>query len=100
MSSVCVAVCVWSGIFRYASNLLDADLRTEDFIFREPGSATRQFLEHLLQSQSLQVNVSMELPGNKTVKQAVMVGMGISFLSVHVFQVELADGAGFAACRM
>lgn len=69
-----------------------ADLRTEDFIFREPGSATRQFLEHLLQSQSLQVNVSMELSGNETIKQAVMVGMGISFLSAHVFQVELAAG--------
>ncbi|RYF60179.1 MAG: LysR family transcriptional regulator [Comamonadaceae bacterium] len=68
------------------------DLRSEDFIFREPGSATRQFLEHLLQSQSLQVNVSLELSGNETIKQAVMVGMGISFLSAHVFQVELAAG--------
>jgi DNA-binding transcriptional LysR family regulator len=67
-------------------------LREEAFIFREPGSATRQFLEHLLQSQSLQVNVSMELSGNETIKQAVMVGMGISFLSAHVFQVELAAG--------
>ena len=68
------------------------ELREESFIFREPGSATRQFLEHLLQSQSLQVNVSMELSGNETIKQAVMVGMGISFLSAHVFQVELAAG--------
>ena len=67
-------------------------LREEAFIFREPGSATRQFLEHLLQSQSLQVNVSMELSGNETIKQAVMVGMGISFLSAHVFQVELVAG--------
>lgn len=46
----------------------------------------------LLQSQSLQVNVSMELSGNETIKQAVMVVMGISFLSAHVFQVELAAG--------
>jgi len=68
------------------------DLRTEDFIFREPGSATRQFLEHLLQAQSLQVNLSMELSGNETIKQAVMVGMGISFMSAHVFQIELAAG--------
>ena len=67
-------------------------LREESFIFREPGSATRQFFEHLLQSQSLQVNVSMELSGNETIKQAVMVGMGISFLSAHAFQVELAAG--------
>jgi DNA-binding transcriptional LysR family regulator len=64
-------------------------LRDEPFIFREPGSATRQFFEHLLQAQSLQVRVSMELSGNETIKQAVMAGMGISFLSAHAFQIEI-----------
>ncbi len=65
-------------------------LRSEPFIFREAGSSTRQFLEHLLQSQSVQVNVTIELAGNETVKQAVMAGMGISFMSAHAVQVELA----------
>ena len=69
-----------------------AALKDEPFIFREPHSATRQFFEHLLQAQSLQVNVSMELSGNETIKQAVMAGMGISFLSAHTFQVEQAAG--------
>jgi len=69
-----------------------SDLRDEHFIFRESGSATRQFFEHLLQSQSIQVRVGMELAGNETIKQAVMCGMGISFLSAHAFQVELAAG--------
>ena len=69
-----------------------ADLRDEHFIFREPGSATRQFLEHLLQSQSIQVKAALELAGNETIKQAVMCGMGISFLSAHTFQVELQAG--------
>lgn len=67
-------------------------LRDEPFIFREPGSATRQFFEHLLQAQSLQVRVSMELSGNETIKQAVMAGMGVSFLSAHTFQTELEAG--------
>ena len=67
-------------------------LRDQPFIFREAGSATRQFLEHLLQSQALQVNVTIELSGNETVKQAVMAGMGISFMSAHAVQVELAAG--------
>ena len=67
-------------------------LRDEPFIFREPGSATRQFFEHLLQAQSLQVKVSMELSGNETIKQAVMAGMGVSFLSAHTFQIELEAG--------
>lgn len=66
------------------------ELRDEPFIFRESGSATRQFLEHLLLSKSLKVNVTIELAGNETVKQAVMAGMGISFLSAHAVQVELA----------
>jgi LysR family transcriptional regulator, low CO2-responsive transcriptional regulator len=68
------------------------DLRDEHFIFREPGSATRQFLEHLLQSQSIQVRAGLELAGNETIKQAVMCGMGISFLSAHTFQIELQAG--------
>jgi DNA-binding transcriptional LysR family regulator len=40
----------------------------------------------------LKVNVTIELTGNETVKQAVMAGMGISFLSAHAVQVELAAG--------
>ena len=67
-------------------------LKDEPFIFREPRSATRQFFEHLVQAQSLQVKVSMELSGNETIKQAVMAGMGISFLSAHTFQIELEAG--------
>ena len=69
-------------------NLTWQDLRDEPFIFREAGSTTRNFLEHLLQTQGLQVNAHLELDGNETVKQAVMAGMGISFLSAHVCQVE------------
>ncbi len=68
------------------------ELRSEPFVYREAGAATRQFLEHLLQSRSLRVNVTLELQGNETVKQAVMAGMGISFLSAHAFQTELAAG--------
>ncbi len=67
-------------------------LKDEPFIFREPKSATRQFFEHLVQAQALQVKVSMELSGNETIKQAVMAGMGISFLSAHTFQIELEAG--------
>lgn len=66
-----------------------ASLRDESLIFRESGSATRQFFEHLLQAQALQVKRSIELSGNETIKQAVIAGMGISFLSAHTFQLEL-----------
>lgn len=66
-----------------------AELKDEPFLFREPQSATRQFFEHVLQAQSLQVTASMELSGNETIKHAVMAGMGVSFLSAHTFQIEL-----------
>jgi DNA-binding transcriptional LysR family regulator len=68
------------------------ELRDEVFIFREHGSATRKFLELLLQSNSVQVRVTMEFQGNEAVKQAVVCGMGISFLSAHCFQEELEAG--------
>jgi LysR family transcriptional regulator, low CO2-responsive transcriptional regulator len=67
-------------------------LGDEPFLFREPGSATRQFLDHLLQSNALRVNRATELHGNETIKGAVMAGMGISFLSAHTFQLEAEVG--------
>lgn len=69
-----------------------AALRDEPFLFREPGSATRQFLDYLLQSNSLRVNRATELHGTETIKQAVVAGMGISFLSAHAFQLEAEVG--------
>ncbi len=75
-----------------AKGLSWQDLRGEAFIFREPGSATRSFLEHLLQVQRLQVHVDVEIQGTEGVKGAVMAGMGISFVSAHTVQTELATG--------
>jgi DNA-binding transcriptional LysR family regulator len=75
-----------------AKSLSWQDLRGEAFIFREPGSATRSFLEHLLQVQRLQVRVDVEIQGTEGVKGAVMAGMGISFVSAHTIQTELATG--------
>jgi DNA-binding transcriptional LysR family regulator len=68
------------------------DLRGQAFIFREPGSATRSFLEHLLQVQRMQVPVGIELQGAEAVSAAVMAGMGISFVSAHTVQTALAAG--------
>jgi len=75
-----------------ATALTWQDLRGEAFIFREPGSATRSFLEHLLQLQRLQVQVDVEIQGTEGVKAAVMAGMGLSFVSAHTVQTELATG--------
>ncbi len=69
-----------------------SQLRGETFVMREVGSATRAFLEHLLQMQRMQVRADIELQGPEAVKAAVMAGMGISFASAHTFQSELAAG--------
>ncbi len=37
-------------------------------------------------------HIGMEMASNETIKQAVMAGLGIAFLSAHTVSAELADG--------
>ena len=67
-------------------------LRPFDFIVREQGSGTRAALEKFLEQAHLEPRVIMEMGSNETIKQAVMAGMGISFLSLHTLQLELDNG--------
>ena len=67
-------------------------LACETFLVREPGSGTRGLLERLFADHGLSLNVSMELASNETIKQAVIVGMGVSFLSRHTIDLELRTG--------
>jgi len=69
-----------------------ADLAKQAIVLRERGSATRQFMEHVLESRRLRPPVAAELPGNETVKQAVMAGLGVSLMSAHAIQLELEVG--------
>ena len=62
---------------------------SEPFISREQGSGTRAALEKFLQRQTIELNIAMEADSNETIKQAVMAGMGISFLSLHTIGLEL-----------
>ncbi len=66
-----------------------ARLAKEPFLIREPGSGTRGLLERLFAEHRLPLNVSMEMPSNETIKQAVQAGMGISLLSLHTIGLEL-----------
>jgi DNA-binding transcriptional LysR family regulator len=36
--------------------------------------------------------IEMEMPSNETIKQAVMAGMGLGFLSLHTLGLELRAG--------
>ena len=67
-------------------------LRPYGFILREPGSGTRAAMEHFLEKSRMDPRVVMEMGSNETIKQAVMAGMGISFLSLHTIGLELEHG--------
>ena len=61
----------------------------EPFILREPGSGTRSALEGFFETHHLMPRVTMEISSNETIKQAVISGMGLSFLSLHTVWLEL-----------
>lgn len=67
-------------------------LANYEFIIREPGSGTRAALEKYFADHRLQPRVAMEMTSNETIKQAVMAGMGISFLSLHTVGLERHAG--------
>jgi len=67
-------------------------LNHEDFVVRERGSGTRQAMERLFAEHGITPHIAMEMPSNETIKQAVMAGMGLSFLSQRTIRHELASG--------
>ena len=62
------------------------------FVVREAGSGTRAAMERLFEQHGIALKVAMEMPSNETIKQAVMAGMGLSFLSLRTVRQELAGG--------
>ena len=60
-----------------------ADLATEPFLMREPGSGTRHAIERHLLRHETQMNIRMTIESNEAIKHAVMSGLGISILSKH-----------------
>jgi DNA-binding transcriptional LysR family regulator len=76
----------------HKKNIALSRLAHDTFLVREPGSGTRDLLEKLFKRHRLPFNVSMEMSSNETIKQAVMAGMGISFLSLHTIGHELRSG--------
>jgi DNA-binding transcriptional LysR family regulator len=69
-----------------------AILNDQEFVVRESGSGTRQAMERLFAEHGISARIVMEMPSNETIKQAVMAGMGLSFLSLRTIRHELASG--------
>jgi DNA-binding transcriptional LysR family regulator len=70
-------------------DILVETVARENFIVREPGSGTRLAMQQYFDEFGLACNVGMEMASNETIKQAVMAGMGISFISRHTLDLEL-----------
>jgi LysR family transcriptional regulator, low CO2-responsive transcriptional regulator len=69
-----------------------ADLASESFITREIGSGTRLLMEQFFQKSGLKPKIGMEMDSNETIKQAVIAGLGIAFISQHTVSHELDEG--------
>jgi DNA-binding transcriptional LysR family regulator len=67
-------------------------LAAESFLVREPGSGTRAAMERFFAAHHVRPGTTTEISSNETIKQAVMAGMGLAFISQHAIGLELAVG--------
>ena len=61
------------------------------FLVREAGSGTRILMEHFLQRTGIHPKIGMEIGSNETIKQAVIAGLGLTFISAHTVAAEIED---------
>jgi DNA-binding transcriptional LysR family regulator len=62
----------------------------ESFLVREPGSGTRISLEIFLSEIPGRIDdLGSEMGSNETIKQAVMAGLGVAFISAHTIELEV-----------
>lgn len=69
-----------------------SELANEVFLTREPGSGTRRLMERLFASAGIAPRIAMEIDSNETIKQSVMVGLGIAVISSHTVAAEIDAG--------
>lgn len=65
-------------------------LLQEPFLIREYGSGTRDAMERAFAAKRFEPRETIEIGPNEAIKQAVMSGMGLGFVSLHTVAVELA----------
>ncbi|HEY2929240.1 LysR family transcriptional regulator [Piscinibacter sp.] len=70
-----------------------ARLMREPFVVREKGSDTWNSMEEGFGGDLRNINIAMEIKSTETIKQAVIAGMGISFVSAHTISQELQTGS-------
>ena len=67
-------------------------LADQPLLVREEGSATRSVTERALQRARVKFSVAMELDHTEAIKQGVMAGLGVAFVSLYSVRGEMATG--------
>jgi LysR family transcriptional regulator, low CO2-responsive transcriptional regulator len=76
-----------------ARDITKERIAEETFLVREPGSGTRISLEIFLSDIPGRIDdLGVEMGSNETIKQAVMAGLGIAFISAHTIAMEVEFG--------
>jgi LysR family transcriptional regulator, low CO2-responsive transcriptional regulator len=73
-------------------NVTLRQLNRERFLLREHGSDTWNSAHEVFGRQFPRLNIAMQIASTETIKQAVVAGFGIAFLSAHTFSLDLRAG--------
>lgn len=69
-----------------------AALNRERFVLREQGSDTWNSMREVFGRQFSRLDIAMQIQSTETIKQAVVAGFGIAFLSAHTVALDLLAG--------
>src|SRR6059036_3742948 len=73
-------------------DIVPESLAAHPLLVREDGSATRSVTERALQRAGVRFKVAMELDHTEAIKQGVMAGLGVAFVSIYAVRGEIATG--------
>jgi len=73
-------------------DVVPESLADQPLLVREDGSATRSVSERALQRAGVRFRVAMELDHTEAIKQGVMAGLGVAFVSIYAVRGEVATG--------
>jgi DNA-binding transcriptional LysR family regulator len=77
----------------YARDIPKERIARENFLIREPGSGTRISLEIFFGELPGRTDeLGAEMGSNETIKQAVIAGLGVAFISAHTIASEIEAG--------
>ena len=66
------------------------EVARESFLMREPGSGTRISMEIFMRDVAGWLEkLAIEMDSNETIKQSVMAGLGVAFISAHTVAAEM-----------